>query len=123
VDDWLEGGLQGRSERTRSIYREALKPLLEHIGTRPLREPAWLRTDGSASPTPSQGPPPECLPGHLTFGDNARLPGNKDATAQHRTAGSAFLDSDATHTCHRAQARRAGAAAGRREREQERPAR
>ena len=38
VDDWLEGGLQGRSERTRSIYREALKPLLEHIGTRPLRE-------------------------------------------------------------------------------------
>ena len=25
VDDWLEGGLQGRSERTRSIYREALK--------------------------------------------------------------------------------------------------
>lgn len=38
VDDWLEGGLPGRSERTRSIYREALKPLLEHIGTRPLRE-------------------------------------------------------------------------------------
>jgi hypothetical protein len=38
VDDWLEGGLQGRSERTRSIYREALKPLLEHIGTRPRRE-------------------------------------------------------------------------------------
>ena len=38
VDDWLEGGLQGRSERTRSIYREALKPLLEHIGTRLLRE-------------------------------------------------------------------------------------
>ena len=38
VDDWLEGGLQGRSDRTRSIYYEALKPLLEHIGTRPLRE-------------------------------------------------------------------------------------
>ena len=38
MDDWLEGGLQGRSERTRSIYREALKPLLEHIGARPLRE-------------------------------------------------------------------------------------
>ena len=38
VDDWLEGGLPGRSERTRSIYREALKPLLEHIGLRPLRE-------------------------------------------------------------------------------------
>ena len=38
VSDWLEGGLQGRSERTRSIYQEALKPLLEHIGARPLRE-------------------------------------------------------------------------------------
>jgi integrase len=38
VDDWLEGGLPGRSERTRSIYREALTPLLERIGSRPLRE-------------------------------------------------------------------------------------
>ena len=38
VQHAVEGGLQGRSERTRSIYREALKPLLEHIGTRPLRE-------------------------------------------------------------------------------------
>ena len=38
VDDWLEGGLQGRSDRTRSIYHEALKPLLEHIGAKPLRE-------------------------------------------------------------------------------------
>jgi hypothetical protein len=38
VDDWLEDWLQGRSERTRSIYREALRPLLEHIGTKPLRE-------------------------------------------------------------------------------------
>ena len=38
VGDWLEGGLPGRSERTRSIYREALKPLLEHIGLKPLRE-------------------------------------------------------------------------------------
>jgi integrase len=38
VDDWLEGGLPGRSERTHSIYREALIPLLERIGGRPLRE-------------------------------------------------------------------------------------
>ena len=30
VDDWLEGGLPGRSERTRSIYREALKPLVPY---------------------------------------------------------------------------------------------
>ena len=38
VDDWLEGGLPGRSERTLSIYREALIPLLERIGAKPLRE-------------------------------------------------------------------------------------
>jgi integrase len=38
VDDWLEGGLPGRSERTRSIYREALIPLLDRIGAKPLRE-------------------------------------------------------------------------------------
>jgi integrase len=38
VDDWLEGGLPGRSERTRSIYREALTPLLDRIGSRPLKE-------------------------------------------------------------------------------------
>ena len=38
VDDWLAGGLQGRSELTRSIYQEALKPLLEQIGAKPLRE-------------------------------------------------------------------------------------
>ena len=38
VDDWLEGGLPGRSERTRSIYQEALPPLLERIGGKPLKE-------------------------------------------------------------------------------------
>ena len=38
VDDWLEGGLPGRSERTRSVYREALKPLMGEIGSRPLKE-------------------------------------------------------------------------------------
>ena len=38
VDDWLEGGLQGRSERTRSVYREALAPLMGQIGNKPLRE-------------------------------------------------------------------------------------
>jgi integrase len=38
VDDWLGGGLPGRSERTRSVYREATAPLLEHIGSKPLRE-------------------------------------------------------------------------------------
>jgi hypothetical protein len=38
VDDWLHAGLPGRSERTRSVYREATAPLLEQIGSRPLRE-------------------------------------------------------------------------------------
>jgi integrase len=38
VDDWLRGGLPGRSQRTRSIYREATAPLLEHIGSKPVRE-------------------------------------------------------------------------------------
>jgi len=38
VDDWLEGGLPGRSDRTRSVYREALAPLMREIGAKPLRE-------------------------------------------------------------------------------------
>ncbi len=38
VDDWLQSGLPGRSERTRSVYREALAPLMGHIGARALRE-------------------------------------------------------------------------------------
>jgi integrase len=38
VDDWLRGGLPGRAERTRSAYREATAPLLDLIGSKPLRE-------------------------------------------------------------------------------------
>jgi integrase len=38
VSDWLEGGLPGRAERTRSVYREALTPLMGQIGNKPLRE-------------------------------------------------------------------------------------
>jgi integrase len=38
VSDWLEGGLPGRAERTRSVYREALTPLMAQIGAKPLRE-------------------------------------------------------------------------------------
>ena len=38
VEDWLEGGLPGRSDRTRSVYKEALAPLMRQIGTRPLKE-------------------------------------------------------------------------------------
>jgi integrase len=38
VTEWLDGGLPGRSERTRNAYKEALAPLLAMIGHRPLRE-------------------------------------------------------------------------------------
>lgn len=38
VADWLRDGLPGRSERTRSVNREAAAPLLELIGSRLLRE-------------------------------------------------------------------------------------
>jgi integrase len=38
VADWLEGGLPGRSDRTKDAYKEALAPLLANIGHRPLRE-------------------------------------------------------------------------------------
>jgi hypothetical protein len=38
VDDWLEGELPGRSDRTRSVDREALTPLMGQIGAKPLRE-------------------------------------------------------------------------------------
>jgi hypothetical protein len=36
--DWLEHGLPGRSEPTREIYRDALAPLLDEIGKRPLQD-------------------------------------------------------------------------------------
>ena len=38
VDDWLDSGLPGRSERTRSVYRQATAPLLEQIGAKALRD-------------------------------------------------------------------------------------
>jgi integrase len=38
ASDWLADGLPRRSERTRQIYRDALAPLLEKIGNRPLRD-------------------------------------------------------------------------------------
>jgi integrase len=37
VDDWLREGLDGTSERTRTLYEGLLGPLLEIIGARPLR--------------------------------------------------------------------------------------
>ena len=38
VDDWLREGLDGTSERTRTLYEGLLGPLLEVIGARPLRD-------------------------------------------------------------------------------------
>src|SRR5215510_16012096 len=38
VQDWLREGLDGRSERTRVLYEGLLEPVLEIIGTRPLRD-------------------------------------------------------------------------------------
>ena len=38
VDDWLAQGLSGRSERTRTLYRDGVKPLTDRIGARQLRK-------------------------------------------------------------------------------------
>jgi len=38
VASWLDDGLPGRSERTKSIYKDGLAPLLAKIGHRPLRD-------------------------------------------------------------------------------------
>ena len=37
VDDWLREGLDGTSERTRTLYEGLLEPVLELIGAKPLR--------------------------------------------------------------------------------------
>jgi integrase len=37
VDDWLRDGLDGRSERTRTLYEGLMRSLLEYVGPRPLR--------------------------------------------------------------------------------------
>jgi integrase len=38
VEDWLREGLDGRSQRTRALYQGLLEPVLEIIGSRPLRD-------------------------------------------------------------------------------------
>ncbi len=38
VEDWLSNGLDGTSERTRTLYEGLLEPVLEMIGSRPLRD-------------------------------------------------------------------------------------
>jgi hypothetical protein len=38
LDDWLATGLSGRSDRTRELYRDTVKPLRERLGEVKLRE-------------------------------------------------------------------------------------
>ena len=38
LDDWLASGLSGRSDRTRELYRDTVKPLRESLGNIKLRE-------------------------------------------------------------------------------------
>ena len=38
LDDWLAGGLNGRSDRTRELYRDTVKPLREPLGDVKLKE-------------------------------------------------------------------------------------
>jgi integrase len=38
LDDWLANGLSGRSDRTRELYRDTVKPLRERLGGVKLRE-------------------------------------------------------------------------------------
>jgi hypothetical protein len=38
VEDWLRAGLDGTSDRTRSLYEGLLGPLLEMIGARQLSD-------------------------------------------------------------------------------------
>ena len=38
LDDWLANGLSGRSDRTKVLYRDTVKPLRERLGEVKLRE-------------------------------------------------------------------------------------
>jgi len=38
VEDWIGHGLDGRSDKTRQTYREAVAPLLAILGSKPLRD-------------------------------------------------------------------------------------
>ncbi len=47
VADWLDGGLPGRSERTKEAYKHAAGPMLAKIGHRPPRELTALELRGA----------------------------------------------------------------------------
>jgi hypothetical protein len=38
LDDWLANGLTGRSDRTRELYTDTVKPLREQLGEVKLKE-------------------------------------------------------------------------------------
>jgi hypothetical protein len=38
LDDWLANGLSGRSDRTKALYRDSVKPLRQRLGQVKLRE-------------------------------------------------------------------------------------
>ena len=38
LDDWLSNGLSGRSDRTKELYQDSVKPLRERLGEVRLRE-------------------------------------------------------------------------------------
>src|SRR5690242_7917926 len=53
LDDWLANGLSGRSDRTKELYRDTVKPLRERLGDVKLRELTagasrrpWMRWPG-----------------------------------------------------------------------------
>jgi len=57
VDDWLREGLDGTSERTRTLYEGLLEPVLEVIGARPLATWARVMSDRSSASSPPVTPP------------------------------------------------------------------
>src|SRR5258706_10313536 len=57
---WLDDGLPGRSERTKTIYKDGLAPLLAKIGHRPLRDLTAPEGPGGAVWPALDQQPPDC---------------------------------------------------------------
>jgi hypothetical protein len=63
LDDWLANGLSGRSDRTKELYRDTVKPLRERLGDVKLRELTagtsrrpWMRWPGGCPPAACRSP-------------------------------------------------------------------
>ena len=61
LDDWLAGGLSGRSDRTRELYRDTVKPLrnpwaISSSGSSPpgMSSKRWMRWRTGCRPAPSR---------------------------------------------------------------------